>query len=204
MRKYAPWFTAATVVFFSQVCLAQAPKHLGGFALGENISAYENRLQKDTVLAIRHQEYLEEVETKRIDGFKSGLIAYGTCDQPGQIIRIKLKYANSSKKFYNALLSRFKQRFGEPDEWRGDPFHVVIAWKWNFTDPDGNQISLTLQHNTMDQEEKQGNAVKMTLTSQITKEHACYEKKDPEKVLPKQPKTEKGKRKLDWDLFIPR
>ncbi|MFC1799211.1 hypothetical protein ACFLZL_05350 [Thermodesulfobacteriota bacterium] len=204
MKKNGFWLTVATVFLFSNVCLAEAPKRLGDFVLGENISAYEGRIQKDTVLTIRYQEYLSEVETNRIDGFKSGLIAYGTCDKPGQIIRIKLKYADSSKTFFKTLLGRFKKRFGEPDDWRGDPFHVVIAWKWNFLDKDGNQISLTLQHNTMDQEEKKGNAVKMTLTSQIIKEHLCYEKKHPEKAQPKPVKSKKQKRKVDWDLFIPR
>jgi hypothetical protein len=204
MKKNALWLTVAAVFLCSNVCLAQAPKRLGGFVLGENISAYESRIQKDTALTIRYQEYLAEVETNRIHGFKSGLIAYGTCDKPGQIIRIKLKYADSSKKFYKTLLSRFKERFGEPNEWRGDAFHVVMAWKWNFRDRDGNRISLILQHNTMDQEEKKGNAVKMTLTSQIRKEHLCYEKKHPPKAKPKAHKPPKDQKTIDWDQFIPR
>lgn len=191
--------TVLALFFSVPLCLAQMPKQLGGFVLGEDIAAHEDRIQKDTMLNIRYQEYLSEVEMKRIDGFKSGLITFGTCDDPGKILRIKLKYANSSKKFYSALLKQFKKKFGEPNEWRGDPFHVVIAWKWNFSDKDGNQVSLTLQHNTMDQEEKMGNSVKMTLTSQITREHECYDRKHPE-----QHQARKKKGKINWDLFVPK
>ena len=45
------------------------------------------------------------------------------------------------------LLERYKVNLGKPDEWRGDPFNILIAWKWSFTDKDGNNISLILQHN---------------------------------------------------------
>ena len=67
-----------------------------------------------------------------------------------------------------------------PMDWRGDPFHVVLAWKWGFTDNDGNHISLILQHNTLDQEQKMGNSIKMTVTNWIDDEEACYLKKHPE------------------------
>lgn len=199
MKKNVLWLSIMILFVFPQVCLSQAPKHLGGFTLGADIAAFKDQIKKDTVLNIRYQQYLTEVETNRISGFKSGLITYGTCDKPGKIVRIKLKYNDSSKKFFKTLLNRFKQRFGEPDEWRGDAFHVVIAWKWNFIDQHGNQISLTLQHNTMDREEKMGNAVKMTLTSQIRKELSCYEKKQPQQSRP-----QKQSGKIDWDLFVPK
>ena len=199
MKKTVLWLSIMIMFLFPQVCLSQTPKHLGGFTLGGDIAAFEDQIKKDTVLTVRYQQYLAEVEIDRISGFKSGLITYGTCDKPGKIVRIKLKYNDSSKKFFKVLLDRFKQRLGEPDEWRGDAFHVVIAWKWNFLDQHGNLTSLTLQHNTMDQTEKKGNAVKMTLTSQIHKEHSCYEKK-----FPQQPQPKKHKGKVDWDLFVPR
>jgi hypothetical protein len=160
----------------------------------------------DTALPIRYREYLMEVEIKKTEGFKSGLIWYGTCIEPNRIIRIKLKYADSSKRFFEKLLKQFKQRFDEPDEWRGDPFHVVIAWKWSFVDDAGNHISMILQHNTMDGEEKMGNALKLTLTDEIGRETRCYEKKHPKGTQARERRRmhKRGKASPDWDAFIPR
>jgi hypothetical protein len=153
-----------TLFFFSVagIALADAPHQVGGFVLNQNIKAYEDRVIMDTALPVRYAENIEEVEIKFTQGFKSGLIAYGTCAKPGNIVRIKLKYADSSKQFYKDVLKRFKKRFGEPDEYRGDPFHIVVAWKWSFVDQQNHRISLILQHNALDEEEKKGNSVKIT------------------------------------------
>lgn len=181
---------------------AQMPREIGGFAVGGNIADYRDRVDMESALPIRYARYLTEVEIRELPGFKSGIIAYGNCESPGKIVRIKLKYAESSKKFYESLLERFKERFGEPDEWRGDPFHVVLAWKWSFTDNTGSRLSLILQHNTRDTEEKMGNAVKLSLTDQMEKEMACHERAQggggDHTGQAQQPRT------ADWDLLIPR
>jgi len=186
------------------ICLAQAPKQVAGFVLGKDIHAFEQMLKMETDLPIRHARYINEVETGNLGGYKSGIIGYGNCAAPGKILRIKLKYADSSKKFYSSLLKRFEKQFGEPDEWRGDPFHIVLAWKWAFTDSDGHTISLILQHNTRDSEAKIGNAVKLTNTSQIEKEQACYAHKHP--VVQKAVEKKRGKKQkssADWKRFVP-
>lgn len=183
-------------------CEAKAPLEVGGFALGAPLQAVEDRVRMASALPVRHMEFLQEVEIIDLPQFKSGYIAFGTCDQPGQIVRIKLKYAESSRKFYDALLKRFKQRFGNPSEWRGDPFHVVIAWKWQFTEPDGTCISLTLQHNTRDEDEKMGNAVKLTASHLIEAERHCFEKRQPKPAAPGKPAAARGP--VDWDLLVPR
>ena len=205
MKKIIILTVFGVLFLFSRVGLAQAPSQIAGFVLGGNFSEFKEKVQMETVLPIRYREYLMEVEIKRIEGFKSGLVWFGTCNEPNRIVRIKLKYADSSKKFYNKLLERFKQRFGEPDEWRGDPFHVVIAWKWSFIDSERNPISMILQHNTLDAEEKKGNALKMTLTDLINQEHLCHEKKHPREgqVRERRRKRARGKG-LNWDLFVPR
>ena len=91
-------------------------------------------------------------------------------------------------------------------EWRGDPFHIVIAWKWSFTDNDNNRISLILQHNTKDQEEKMGNSVKISMTNKIEEERLCYEKgfSKSEEKMRKQKHAGKKKGPVNWDLFVPR
>ena len=149
-------------------------------------------------------ECLKEVETKNVEGFKSGLLSYGTCDKPGRIVRIKLKYADPTKKFYDTLLRHFKKRFGEPSEWRGDSFQVIIAWKWSFTDENNNRISMILQHNTMDEEQKMGNSIKLTMTNLVMKERHCFEKMYPEFRKKSKKQEQKTWSNIDWDRFVPR
>lgn len=178
-----------------------APYRVGGFTLGKDIGECRDIVNMESVLPIRYQTYLKEVEIKAAPGFKSGLIQYGNCAEPGRVVRIKLKYKESKKKFYRQLLKQFKKRFGEPDEWRGDPFHVVIGWKWSFTDG-ANKISLILQHNTMDAEEKIGNVVKLTLTSAIMAERNCYAAKK-KTAAKNSPPRQKSSAPLDWSQLIP-
>jgi hypothetical protein len=179
---------------------------VGGFILGKNISEYSDKLRMETTIPIRHMEWINEVETKQMDGYKSGYIWYGTCSSPGRIVRITLKYADPSKKYYEKLLNIFKERFGEPSEWRGDSFHIVLAWKWSFKDEQGNRIGLELQHNTKDEEMRKGNTIKLRMVNFIADEAKCYERKHPEDDQtsgdkPLKPLKLKGK---NLDLLIPR
>jgi hypothetical protein len=190
------------VLAWPQICPAEVPHALGGFVLGEKMADFEDKVESSTVLPVRYLESLKEVETKDIWGFKTGLIYYGSCIHPPRILRIEFKYADSSKKFYDDLLEHYKQRFGEPDKWRGDPFHIVIAWKWSFTDRQGNSISLILQHNTRDQEEKQGNSVKMTMWNLMEQEAQCFEKNHPQPPN-QEPFRYQGPNSTEWDHFIP-
>jgi hypothetical protein len=188
------------------IILAEAPSQVGGFGLNQDIKKFEDRVIMDTVLPVRYAENIEEVEIKFTQGFKSGIIAYGTCDQPGHIVRIKLKYADSSKQFYKDLLKQFKKRFGEPDEYRGDPFKIVDAWKWSFVDAQNHSISLILQHNTKDEEEKMGNSVKLTDTTQMKKDLLCYKKRQldyRERLRQREWKAVKPE-ESGWELFVPR
>ena len=203
-KKIILWLPFA-MILLQGICLAQAPHEVAGFTLGKNIADYKGKVKMETAIPIRYMDYVSEVEIQDMEGFKSGLIAYGNCDSPGRIIRIKLKYADSSKAFFNQLLKRFKARFGEPAEWRGDSFHVVIAWKWSFTDQENNRISMILQHNTLDEEEKIGNSLKLTMTNLFEQERICFESQEPETAEnPKQTGQEGNKTPVDWDRFIPR
>jgi len=183
---------------------AQAPYEIAGFALGKNIADYQDMIRMETMLPIRYAEFLKEVEIRNIPGYKSGLITYGDCADPGRILRIKLKYADSSREFYNNLLDRYKKRFGKPDQWRGDPFHVLVAWKWSFKDREGNLISLILQHNLEDTTKKIGNAVKLTMLNFEEEEIRCFEKKESKIRVPDLEQDREAKVEQNWDLFIPR
>lgn len=186
--------------------LAEAPHQVGVFVLNRNIADFKDYVIMETALPIRYMENIEEVEIKPIQDLKSGLIAYGTCAAPGHIVRIKLKYGDGSKKFFDELLKRFKQKFGEPNEYQGDPFRIVIAWKWSFVDSDGNRITLNLQHNTMDAEEKIGNSVKLTMLNLIEEDARCYRSKrlDHREKLRHRQWEIKTPELSGWDLYVPR
>ena len=206
MRKRI--FLIAYFVFLwtSGTCFAsQAPHQVSVFVLNRNISDFKDYVIMETALPIRYMENIKEVEIKKIEGFKTGLIAYTTCADPGNIVRIKLKYIDSSKKFFENLLEQFKKKFGKPKEYRGDPFHILIAWKWSFIDSDDNRISLILQHNSQDSEEKLGNAVKLTMTNLMEEDRHCYNKKatdDRAKMQRKDWKTIKPGLS-GWNNYVP-
>jgi hypothetical protein len=206
MTKFRVVLLTVFFVGLAGMAQADAPNQVGGFVLGQDIKKFEDRVIMDTALPVRYAENFKEVEIKFTKGFKSGLIGYGTCEQPGHIVRVKLKYADSSKKFYKKLLKRFKQRFGEPDEYRGDPFKIVDAWKWSFTNQQNQSISLTLQHNTKDEEEKKGNAVKLTNNTLVEKDRLCYKRKqlDYRERLRQREWTSAKTQDSGWELFIPR
>lgn len=196
---------ATLILFPGQGSADNAPHKIAGFVLGEQIAIFVDLVRMETATIIRDQQYLRIVEIGDLEGYKSGNIVFANCARPGQIVRIKLKYEYSDKKFYNELLAQFKKRFGEPDEWRGDPFHVIVAWKWSFRDKDNNKISLTLQY-SRDEDYKWGNSVKLTNTTLVEQERTCYQKKHPGKSDSQKSKASAKKRKLrekDYLQFIP-
>jgi hypothetical protein len=192
---------AIVAILIPATGLAQAPRGIAGFKLGETIDTCREELQLETVLPIRYKPYLKEVQMRAQPGFKSGLLLYEECAHPGRIVRIKMKYADSSKAFYRELLQRYRERFGDKAEWRGDPFHVVMAWKWKFKSAEGDDISVILQHNDQDTDEKMGNSVKMILYNAMDEAAACYDAKQPPESTEDR---KKRKTAADWAILIPR
>ena len=192
-------------IILPSICAADAPHNLGGFVLGGKIEDFRDKIKPGTELPVRYAESLKEVEAREIPGFKTGLVYYGTCEQPSLILRVEFKYDDSSKKFYEELLKRFKNRHGDPDEWRGDPFHVEVGWKWKFVDANNNDISLILKHNTRDEEKKEGNSVKMTMWNLMNKEIRCYKEKQPSPAISSADGGQSQESSnIDWDLLVPR
>lgn len=205
MKKIIYFIAIMTFFGIHPLCFADAPHQIGGFGVGTNIKQYAESLRMDTSLPIRHMEYLSEVEVKPREGFRSGYLSYGNCHEPGQIVKIKLKYERESRKFFNELLERFKKKFGEPSEYKGDAFRAFVAWKWSFTDKDNNKISLILQHNRQNDEEyTSGNSVKISQITLIQKERQCYEKKHPEvKESAEKMQKESSAKSPDFNLLVP-
>lgn len=167
------------------------PQEINGIRLGASIDEYE---------FLTYNNYVKEVIINDIGGFRRGEISYGTCDRPGEIIRIKMKYKDSSRKFYNELLTRYRQKFGKPDEFTGDAFGIVLEWKWRFTDKDGRYITLSLQHNQKNIDENIGNMVKLTMPDRIVAERECFLKQCQvdQKACPAAMMEE------SWENMIPR
>jgi len=204
MKTYTSIGVLFLMVAISGTCLADVPRQIGPFILNHDIANFDDYVYRDTALPIRHMESIHEVEIKPIEGFKSGLIAYGTCAVSNHIVRIKLKYKDNSKAFFEKLKKRIDKRFGDSNEYRGDPFHIVVAWKWSFVDKNNQKISLTLQHNSRDEDEKMGNSIKLTMTSLISEERECHYK-TMDKSLADAGKAEPlVTEQSGWDLFCPR
>ncbi|MGD8254027.1 MAG: hypothetical protein PVJ11_09090 [Syntrophobacterales bacterium] len=201
-------FAVVVAIFLllpTYVSADKAPKQIAGLVLGEQIATFVDLVRMETATPLRDRKYLREARIREIDGYRSGTVGFGNCNKPGQIVRIKLKYEYTDKNFYNELLDQFKKKFGEPDEWRGDPFHVIIAWKWSFTDEDNNKISLILQH-SRDEDYKWGNSVKFTNTTLLEQEQNCYQKKHSGKSGSRKGKPSPKRKKLkaeDYQRFIP-
>ncbi len=206
MKTYRYLWVWAFLIFMTGTCWGETPHQMGPFILNHPITDFKDFLRMETALPIRYMDNIREVEIKPIKGFKSGLIAYTSCAAPGRIARIKLKYEDLSKKFFKKLLNRINKQFGKADEHKGDPFGIVVAWKWSFADKDNNRISMTLQHNAKDEEEKMGNSIKLTLTSLIEQDVNCQRKKEGSQSG----QNRKHAEKIEipglhgWDLFVPR
>ena len=207
MTKLLCVLVVAAPLFCSSPSHAEAPRKIAGFGLGMNINQYQDLVRMDTAIPIRHMEYLSEVETAKIEGYKNGYISYGTCAQPGRIIKVKFKYEIPDKWFFDELLKRFEKRFGKPSEWKGDPFRTLIAWKWSFKDPQKNIVSMILQHYSGEDEEfTRGNSLRLTIMKFLEEERQCYEKKFPE---PPDTHEQPGKwraedkNRIDYSRFVP-
>ncbi len=207
MKKILLFITLLAFLWVAGICLAgEAPHQVSVFVLNRDIADFKDYVIMETALPIRYMENIEEVEIKPIKGLKTGCIAYATCTAPGRIVRIKLKYKDSSKTFFENLFKQIKKKYGEPDEYRGDPFHILIAWKWSFIDKEDNRISLNLQHNSQDPDQKMGNAIKLTMWNLVEEDQQCYKLK----ALDHREKFRRPDWKVidpgltGWDLYVPR
>lgn len=202
MKNIIIVFVSLLAILLPAISQAKFPNRLCSFALGDDISNYENRLDRNSLSLSNYYDYIVELDIMPMEGLKSGSIQLGKCDAVNKIVSIKLKFEEKSKSFFKKLLRQYEKNFGPPDEYKGDVFQSVIAWKWSFKNDAGDRISLTIQHNKMVQEEKLGNSVKLSLTSQIDREKECYLEKQSKKTKPAPMKVKPGKD--FWDLYTPK
>lgn len=167
------------------------PSSAGGFSLNTKI---------DTYGVSGYENYLKEIILTDLDGFHKGFITYGTCQRPGEILRIKLKYRDRSNQFFEELLKKYRQSFGQKPKFVGDQFGNVRGWKWSFTNKDGQRVTLELQHNLKDSDESIGNMLKLSLPELMNEERLCFNEAHPED----QEKEKTTDSEPDWDVLVPK
>ena len=180
------------LVLFQSSALAdefRVPSSAGGFTLNTQIKDYG---------VSTHKNYLREDIFTDLEGFRKGFITYGTCNKPGEILRIKLKYQDRSYKFYKQLLEKFRKSFGDNPKFTGDSFGNVKSWKWAFTNDQGQRVTLVLQHNLSDTDESMGNMLKLRLPDLMNAERICFNNTNSQKSVGGEPASE-----IDWAKLIP-
>lgn len=186
------------------------PREIAGYRLGTHIRDYGNRIAVDSGYVVRLRPYLREASVSVPEGFASGYVIYGTCDAPGTIVRIKVKYQEDSRDFFDKLLEAVKKRYGSPTQYVGDPFQAYVAWRWSFDISKDERITMIFSHYDGDDEEHtQGNAIKLTLQANMMRESQCYEaQREKERRRERQTPTARRPMELPkdaeaWRRFVP-
>ncbi len=176
-----------------------APKTLAAYTLGQDVSSSAAYLDMDSAGTIWNQEWFKQVAVKNLPGFHNGYLIYGNCNETGKIMRIKLKYEDSSLAFFERLQQVLQRRYGR-GEWRGDPFGTLHTWKWGFTDENGDSISLILQHYSgNDTSYTEGNSIRLANRTAMIREKACGETREKGKG------RRKGMGKVpSFDWYLPK
>lgn len=173
----------------------EAPHEIAGIRLGDNVANLHE---------IEYSNYLKEVLVMDWHGFRKGIISYGICESPGTIVKIRMKYEDTSKKFFNTLLKRYKKKFGAPHEWKGDSFGIKHIWKWKFKDENNQTVNLILQHNLKDQNDTIGNVVKLSLPELDELERLCFIRQCELADTPEEKELKEKRKKTSWDFLIPK
>ena len=157
------------------------PSGIAGFELGEPVGKFASRLEMNQYFVGIEHPYLKAYRVLPFAGFRGGYVLVGACTGKEAVVRIKLKYKRYDKEFFKKLKRAIEKRFGKSSEYRGDPFHVYVAWKWRFKKSDGKIISMLLERYEGDDEEySSGTSIKLTLVSELKREMECYRKKTKE------------------------
>jgi hypothetical protein len=194
--KYIFLFFSSLLLILSPLLAfsVEVPHEIAGIKLGSNVEDYQG---------LEYSNFLKEVVVTDWHGFRKGVISYGICESPGTIVKIRMKYKDSSQKFHNELFKKFKQKFGTPTEWKGDSFGVRKIWKWKFTDAEGELVSMILKYNPKDPDDDIGNVVKLSFPAREELERLCFIEKC-EKSRDSEDKMRKELlEKSDWSFLLP-
>lgn len=178
------------------------PKGIAHFRLGDPLDGYLSRINTAFPFHDIDYPYLNYYEIYPFEGFSGGFVATGNCTGSRKVIRIKLKYSDSSEGFFNRIKSELEKRYGKPQAYLGDPFHLFISWKWRFEDQEGNVVTMILEHYSGKGEDyASGTAIKLNYTSEIGKEELCF-KNRRSRVAPEKEDNQEA-RSLSIEYFLP-
>ncbi|MCU0587135.1 MAG: hypothetical protein MUF52_03175 [Syntrophobacteraceae bacterium] len=181
---------------------AKAPQSIVGIRLGSQIEELKDMVEIGAAVPLWGSQYLMRAPLRSARGYQSGYVVYGNCARKGRVVRIKLTYEDESLDFYNKLQSLLTRRYGKPSEWRGNPFGTLRIWKWSLRDPDGKRVSIILQHYVGDDDSfTPGNSIRLTHSSYIEEESACYQEKLKERKDETCPALMPPKVDMEW--FLP-
>lgn len=154
---------------------AQLPSELFGIVLGEPVEKYQSLLNQETDARDRDALYVNEVDLKNdlLPGVRGGSISYGNCANPGLVVGVKLKLDDPAQSTFNALYARYEKTFGKPDEYQGDAFRTVIAWKWRFR-KDNTEVQVVLTW-SKDPEMRPGTSIKLRQRTLWEAEYFCQQ-----------------------------
>ena len=190
------------LLFILSACPAWAGTgvSLAGLELGQSIDNYKDRIDTDSAVRIFDQEYLSVAKLLPTEGYKSGYVTYGTCQNAGEIIKIKLKYQDESSGFFDKVKNNIEKKFGEHDEWRGNAFGTLKTWKWSIKDLQNRDVSIILMRYVGTEDAfTQGNSIRISIPDQFNAQRQCWDKKNPDPGVVKVfPTTLKG---MKW--YVP-
>ena len=186
LLKDMPMFFIRTLLLISLIFIwtlptfaAKSPKSIAGFTLGLPVTACKQKLYPD---------YLLEKTVLLDVPFRKGYIYYGNCKHKDKILKLKVKYADKSKKFFKHLYAKLAQKYDDPGKWEGDSFGILAIHKWQFIDEAGHRVTLAIEYNSKDEELSMGTVLKISYPVMIEEERICalreQKKFVPEKRVP--------------------
>ena len=98
MKPVSILLSLGLILWLPAAGFSATPTGIAGFFLGKQLEEYKDQAKYDTLFPLRHSKFIHEIEINAPAGFKNGLLWVGNCAQPGKIMRIRLKYEESSKK----------------------------------------------------------------------------------------------------------
>lgn len=201
MRAFA--LACLVVLAAALPCMAQhAPQEMAGLRLGGNVKDYPGRLDMTRVENDIAARQLSTVALTPVPGYRSGYVSYGNCAAPGRIVRIKMNYADDSRGFHDKLLAALRKRYGEPQQWRGNPFGSLRVWKWSVKDKQLGDVSLILQYYSGEDDSfTRGNSLRIAAPRLLSEERACQQAKKSGAGADGARLEEAGKFELDY--FLP-
>ncbi|MCA1943788.1 MAG: hypothetical protein LDL30_00695 [Desulfovibrio sp.] len=154
---------------------AQLPSELLGIVLGKPVETYHAMLDMATDARDRDALYVNEVDLRNelFPGVRGGSISYGNCANPGTVVGVKLKLDDPAQSTFNALYARYEKAFGKPDEYQGDAFKTIIAWKWRFR-KDNEEVQVVLTW-SKDPEMRPGTSIKLRHRTLWEAEYLCQQ-----------------------------